>query len=177
VRVEEPRQQRHERNEEKVGEGDARQRDGEIELHRILGKAGREPPHDPRHGEEGGREQADLHGEHEREHPVGEEPRRFRSARLVHPRIGWDEGGVEGALAEDSPEVIGKPQGNDERVRDHARAHESGHDHVAEEAGDARDERPAADRENLFQHRPACSEPASVTTSPLSWPGLSRPSR
>ena len=67
-------------------------------------------------------------------------------------RKGWNESGVEGALAEDRPEMVRQAKGVGEGfVHDAGAQHRRQHD-VADEAGDPRDEGPAADAENLLQH-------------------------
>jgi hypothetical protein len=83
----------------------------------------------------------------------GESFRRLGSIPLADLRKNWDEGGVEGALRKDGTEMIGQPQCDEESVGDRPGAkHISQHD-VASKAGDSRQQREAAYRENASQHR------------------------
>ncbi len=78
--------------------------------------------------------------------------RRSRPALGADPRIGRNEGGVERALGENGAEMVGQPEGDEERVGDRPGA-DNGREHdVAHEAGQARQQRVAADGENLPDH-------------------------
>ena len=114
----------------------------------LAGTVGRQQAHDPGHRGEGECQEGHLHAEHQREHGVDEALRAARLAGLFQPRVGRHEGDVEGALAEDRAEVVRQPEGHDEGVRDRSGAHHGGHHHVPAEARGARDEGPAADRED-----------------------------
>ena len=150
--VEQAREQRHQRDEEEIREGDAGERHREGEFLRVLREARREGAHDIRHADKRRREQRQLHDQHQGEDPVGEELRRRRPVRLTGRRVGRHEGGVEGALAEDGAEVVRQAQRHDEGVGDRADAHHGGDDDVADESCDPGDERPAADGQDLLQH-------------------------
>ncbi len=79
--------------------------------------------------------------------------RRVGTALLADARIGRHEGGVEGALREDRAEMIGQPQRHEERIGDRPGAqHRREHD-VARKAGDARQQREAADGEDASDHQ------------------------
>ena len=99
------------------------------------------------------RQQHDLAGEQQREDAVGEQlaPDQRRPS-LADARIGRHEGGVEGAFGEDRAEMIGQPQRDEEGIGDRPGAeHRRQHD-VAHEAGDARQQRQAADGEDASEH-------------------------
>ena len=65
-------------------------------------------------------------------------------------RIGRHEGGVERTLGEDRAEMIGQPQRDEERVGDRPGAEDRRQHDVAREAGDAREQREAADGEDAL---------------------------
>ncbi len=67
-------------------------------------------------------------------------------------RIGRHEGGVERAFGEDRAEMVGQPQRDEEGVGDRPRAQDRGQHDVARKAGDAREQREAADCENASEH-------------------------
>src|SRR5262249_1478571 len=66
--------------------------------------------------------------------------------------VGGKEGRREGALGEDSAEVVGKPERDEEGVGQRPCAEHRRHHDVAQEAGEARDEREPADRGNASDH-------------------------
>ena len=76
------------------------------------------------------------------------------AALLADARIGRHEGGVERALGEDRAEMIGQPQRHEEGVGDRAGAEDRRQHDVARKAGDARQQREAADREDASDHGP-----------------------
>ena len=150
VRVEKPREQRHQRDEQEIGERDAGQRHGEVEFRRIVRKPRRQQPHDPRHRQK----RNDEHDQPERRSisvkmRLCEAPRRRIAVRFVDPRVGGHEGGVERALAENGAEVVGQALRHHKGVGDGAGAQHGRHDDIAGEPRDAGDERPAADRQDL----------------------------
>ena len=71
---------------------------------------------------------------------------------LERARIGRHEGRGEGALGEDGAEMVGQAEGDEEGVGHRACAKHRGHDHVADEARDAGDERPPADGGDALDH-------------------------
>ena len=79
------------------------------------------------------------------------------AALLADAGIGRHEGGVEGALGEDGAEMVGQPQRDEKRVGHRPGAQHRRQDDVADEAGHARKQRKAADRQNAFDHRSAGS--------------------
>ena len=85
--VEQAREQRHQRDEEEIREGDAGQRHREVEFlpdrPRSRARAARTTI---RHAEKRQREQRQLHDQHQGEDPVGEELRRRRRLRLAGTR-------------------------------------------------------------------------------------------
>ena len=76
------------------------------------------------------------------------------SALAADVRIGRHEGGVEGALGEDRAEMIGQPKRDEERVRDRPGAQDRRQHDVARKAGEAREQREAADGEDASEHAP-----------------------
>ena len=79
--------------------------------------------------------------------------RGFRPALRANPRIGRNERGIERAFGEDGAEMVGQPEGDEERVRHRPGADNGGEHDVAHEAGQARKQRIAADGEDLAEHR------------------------
>ena len=145
IRVEHARDDGDEGDEEKIGKGDARQRDGKLELLRILREAGRKKRDDERHREQRDDEECHLDEEHQRRDAVGKGLRGRRAFRLEQTGIGRNEGVVERALAEYGAEMVRDAQRHDECVSHRPDAHHRGDDDIAQEPGDARDERPTAD--------------------------------
>ena len=77
----------------------------------------------------------------------GGEPRLLQRAR-----IGRHEGRGERPLGEDGAEMVGQPEGDEEGVGHRAGAEHRRHDHVADEAGQARDQGQSADRGDAPDH-------------------------
>ena len=75
-----------------------------------------------------------------------------------------DEGGVERALAEQAAEQVGQLQGDEEGVGDRAGAEHRRDQHVAREAEDAAGHGPAADGQDVTEHR-RCAAPAAARQS------------
>jgi hypothetical protein len=78
-----------------------------------------------------------------------------RSKRIgssERPGASRHEGGSEGALGEDGAEMVGKPESDEEGVGDRPGAQDRGHDHVADEAREARDERKPANGGDTSDH-------------------------
>ena len=153
-RVEDAAVERHQRDQQQIGKRDARELDRERKLAGIVGEARRQQRDHRRREGQRDRQQHDLACEQEREHAVGEQPRRIGAALLADARIGRHEGGVERALGKDRAEMIGQAQRHEEGVRDRARAQDGRQHDVARKAGDARQQREAADREDAPDHRP-----------------------
>ena len=168
MRVERPRDQGFERDQCEIGEGDARERHREIEARRIVGKSGRQYPHDRGRKGERDREQHELHDHHPRGDPVGEAPRRAGAVPLQRAGIGGHECGAERALGEDRAEMIGQPECDEKSVGDRPGAEDRRHYDVANEAGDAGGERKPADGEDTPDHGPL----AIILSSRPSDPGF-----
>ena len=94
------------------------------------------------------REQHDLAAEQQREDAVAEQFCGIRPALRADARIGRNERRRERALGEDRAEMIRQAERDQERVSDRPGAKHRRHHDVAQEAGDARDERQAADGED-----------------------------
>ena len=141
-----------ERDEQKVREGDAREPHHEVELVGALGEAGRDEANERRHEDRGEHEDDRLCAKEQREHAVRKLACRDGTAVGFRLGVARHISGVESAFAEDCAKMVRQAKRIGERFVHHARAkHRRDHD-VADEAGDARDERPAADAEDLLQH-------------------------
>ena len=108
--------------------------------------------HQRRHERQRERQQDDLDDEQQREQPVREAGGRGLPALLGDPRIGGDIGLVERALPEDGAEMVGQAQRHREGVHHRAGAEHGGEHDVAREAGKAREQRVAADRQDFAKH-------------------------
>ena len=151
-RVENAAVERHQGHQQQIRKGDSSELDREREAHRVLVEPRRQhADHVGRKGEREGKE-CELAREQEREDAVGEEPRVLRPALLANPGIGRHEGGVERAFGEDGAKVIRQPEGDEERVGDRAGSQHRRHQHVAEEAGQAREQRESAHRQDAVDH-------------------------
>ncbi len=108
--------------------------DGEGELCRILSEAGRQNHHEFRH-EDLAQDRHDSEPEgHHREGFLGKLLRRAGTFRMQQPGKGRDESSVEGALAKQAAEQVGKFQSDEERIRDRASPDECGDQHVPRES-------------------------------------------
>ena len=112
----------------------------------------RENAHHPGREQERERQQHEIDGDERRGDAVGEELGRVDAGLLERARIGGHEGRGEGALGEDGAEMVGQAEGDEEGVGQGAGAEHRRHDHVADEAGDAGDERPPADGGDALDH-------------------------
>ena len=90
---------------------------------------------------------------HQRRHALGQLPRDARPLHRQRPGEGGDEGGVEGALAEQPAEQVGQLERDEEGIRHRPGAEPGGDQHVPREAEDAAGHGPAADGEDAFEHR------------------------
>ena len=143
-RVEDAGEERGERDEEDVGEGDAAVGDregealvaGEARGHRV-DEGGHE---DPAEGDE-----EDEHEGEAGEGVAGEALGVLAGLDLLGEQR--HEGEVEGALGEEAAEHVRQGEGDEEGLRHRAGAEEGRHQDVAEEAEDAGDEGPGADAE------------------------------
>ena len=151
-RVEDAAPQGHERNEQEIGERDPRQRHRERELLRLSGKARRQHFDRLRRENKRQRQEDDLRRQEQREDAVAEQACRRGAALGAHPRIGRNEGGVERALGEDGAEMVRQPKRDKEGVGDRPGADNGRQHDVAQEAGQAREQRVAADGEDLADH-------------------------
>ena len=151
-RVENATVQGDQRDQQQIGKGDARELDRQPITARVTGEAGREHIDHCRREQQRDGKQHHLAGQQQREYAVGEQAGAMRPALRQDARIGRHEGGVEGALGEDRAEMVGQPQGNEERVSDRAGAQDRRQHDVADKAGDARQQRKTADREDAFDH-------------------------
>ena len=143
-RVQHAREQRRQRDEEDVGEGDApvlhRQREA-----LVAGEAARHGEDQPGHG--------DLPGDGEEEEHEAEPGERV-AGEALGVLAGLDllgehrhEGEVEGALGEEAAEHVRQREGDQERLRHRPGAEQRRHDDVPREPEDPRHHRPGADAE------------------------------
>ncbi len=144
-RVEQPGIERDPGHEDEIGQRDARQEDREPELVRIVGEAGGEQQHEPRHGDLG----QDYEG-HEHEGEAGERQRGEVSRRLWALGVQAlgeqrNEGRVEGAFGKQAPEHIGHAEADEEGIGHGGGAEHGGDQHVADEAEHAAHDSHAAD--------------------------------
>ncbi len=72
---------------------------------------------------------------------------------LERARVSRHEGGVERAFGEDGAEMVGQAEGDEKGVGHGPGAEHGGHDHVAQEAGEAGDEREPANGGDAPDHR------------------------
>ena len=151
-RVENAAPERHQRDEQKIGKGDAGERDRQLILLRLAREAGRQQIDRLRREEERERQQHDLRREQQREDAVAEYLGRVLPLLGANARIGGDERGVERAFGEDRAEMVGQAKGDEKGVGDRAGAQDRRQHDVAEKAGNARKQRIAADRENPLDH-------------------------
>ncbi len=96
--------------------------------------------------------QHEIDGDQSRSDLVGEElgggePRLFERARVSR-----DEGRGERPFGEDGAEMVGEAERDEKGVGHGPRAKDCRHDHVADKAGEARDEREPADGGNAPDH-------------------------
>ena len=140
----------HERDQEKIRKGDARESHHELEFLGARGEARRNQTDERRHEEERQDEDDRLGAEKQREDAVGKPMRRRGSAFGFRLGVARHIGRVERAFPEDRAEMVRQAERVGESLVHHARAqHRRDHD-VPDEAGDARDQRPAADAEDML---------------------------
>ncbi len=134
MRVQGARLQRDKRDKQKIGKGDPRQRDSEREFLRIRAETRRQNVDEI--GGEGEREcdQQDLGREKAEKNLAGKQPRAGKTFGLKHPRVPWDIGGIESALAENSAKMIGQALGHDESVGKLTRAEGRAKQNIAQKS-------------------------------------------
>ncbi len=143
---------REHRGEAKIREGDARQCHREIEARAVFREARRKQLHHLRREDPRKRQQHNLDEQQARSDFVGEVVRLLLPILLQAARVSRNESGGERALGEDRAEMIGQPEGDEKRIRDRTRAKHRRHHDVAHKTRDARDQRPAADGEDVADH-------------------------
>ena len=159
-RIEDAAQQRHQADEQQVGEGQSRQPDGERELgrgraveaagQRVGDRPGRQL-HDQRH--------RDQHGQQHRERVGGERDPRGQSAavRVRHLAVEHrDERRREGSFGKQRAEHVGQAKGDQEGIGREARADEPREQRVAHQAEHPAGERQPADRAQRAVEVHAC---------------------
>ncbi len=159
MRVQRARMQRHQGDEQEIGEGDAGHAHRQREFVGIGLEAGRHQRDEPRREGEGEPQQHELRDEQQRENLAGETLGLVGPLGRQHPRIGWHIGGVEGAFAEDRAELIGQPERHHERIVDRAGPEHGGEHQIAAKAGETRQQREGGDGEEAAIHQ---AEPESA---------------
>ena len=150
IGVEDAGEQRLHRHQRQIGKGDAGQRHGEVEA-RGIETRGEQADH-LRGEDHGDGQQHEIDDDQRRGDLVGEELGGGDARLLERARIGRHEGRGERAFGEDGAEMVGQPEGDEEGVGHGAGAEHRRHDHVADEAGEARDEGQPADRGDAPDH-------------------------
>ena len=145
MRVHRARQQRDQRHAEQIGERDPRHQKRVLIGRRSWLKSGRQQAQKLAGEKQSQRQQNDLRAQQERENLRRELFGLLRARAFQRPRIGWHIGSVKRALAENSAEMIGQPEGNSESVRQRARTQSRAHHHVARKACCAREQSESAD--------------------------------
>ena len=143
-RVEDAGEERGQRDEDDVGEGDAAVLDREREA-LVAGEARRHGEDEPGHGDLPGDGEEEEDEAEAGEGVAGEALGVLAALELLGEER--DEGEVEGALGEEAAEHVRQREGDQEGLRHRAGAEERRHDDVAGEAEDARDEGPGSDAE------------------------------
>ena len=92
---------------------------------------------------------------------------RVGAALLADAGIGRHERRVERAFGEDRAEMIGQPQRHEEGVGDRSGAEHGRQHDVARKAGDAREQREAADGEDASDHGPSVPLGAAALALPI----------
>ena len=152
-RVEDAAIERDQRDQQQIGKGDAGEFDGERKPAGVARKARRQHVDHRRREQQRHRQQHDLARQQQREDAVGKHSGARGAALRADAGIGRHEGGVEGAFGEDGAEMIGQPEGDEKGVGHRPGAEHRGQDDVADEAGEPRQQRQAADREYALNHR------------------------
>ena len=153
------------RDQQKIGEGDARELYCQSEALGIRGKSRRQQLDHRRRENERDDQQDDLACKQQGEHTISEELRRIGATLLADARIGWDEGRVERTLGENRAEMIWQPQRDEKRIRDRSSSEHGREHNVPRKARDARYQRQAADSEDAPDHWPRplfCDRPRSI---------------
>ncbi len=117
-----------------------------------MGKAGRKQLDRLRREDERQREQHDLGREQERKDAVAEKFSRIGAALGANARIGGNECGIERTFGKDGAEMVRQPKGNEERIGHRPGAEERREHDVAGKAGEAGEQRKAANGENPLDH-------------------------
>ena len=153
ARVQRAHVQDEEGDEKQIGKGDARQIDGQREFFRTVVEARREQRDELRRERPDDGEQYDLRDKEQRVDFAGEFLGRRVALLLDRHRIRWNESRVERAFAEDRAKAVGQALGDEEGVRDGARAHDRRLHGERQKARHAREQGEAADREQIANHR------------------------
>src|ERR1700730_13056870 len=152
MRVQRARLQRDERDKQKIGKGDPRQRDGEREFLRIRAEAWRQNVDEIGGKGEGERDDKNLGGEQAQKNLAGKQPRAGKTFGLKHARVARDIGGIESTLAENGSKMVGQAMGHEESVGEQTRAEDRAKQDIARKPGAAREQGQAADGNQTFVH-------------------------
>jgi hypothetical protein len=139
---------RHDGDAKEVWKGDARQRDGERMLLRIVAEARRNRAHDRRHCGQRDQQQRYLRRELPGEDVIGEMPAFLGGPAILvdHAGEARHESRVECTFGEDGAKMVRQAESDEEGVGQRAGAENRGHENIARETRDARQQRESADR-------------------------------
>ena len=127
--------ERDQRHAEEIGQRDARQQHGELELRRIGGKAWRQQQHEPGHDDLAGNREHDEQQRQPGKRLLGEGPRgNFAAVSVKALGEERNEGRIEGAFGEQAAKQVGHAEGDEEGVGHGSSAEHRGDQHVADEA-------------------------------------------
>ena len=142
--IEHPGHQRYQGNEQQVGKGDPGQGHRQIELFRIIDKAGGESDHGPRHGQFDDDDE-DQQGPHQdAERLFGEGVGLFLVAVFHQAGVNGHEGQVERPFGEQAAKQVGKLEGDKKGIGHGTGAEDGGDQYVPDEPQEAADHGGAA---------------------------------
>ena len=121
IGIEDAGEQRLDRYQREIGEGDAGERHGEIVADRIVGETRRQQADHLRGEDERKRQQHEIDGDQRRGDLIGEQFGGGEPGLLQGARIGGNEGRGKCAFGEDGAEMVGQPEGDEEGVGHAAR--------------------------------------------------------
>ena len=145
-RVQHAAEQRDQRHEQQIGEGDAREIDGEREFVGVVGETGRDDDHQPGHGDLDQNREDDQRTKQYGERLLGEGLGGAVALGLEAAREQRHEGGRQGALGGQPAEQVGEAEGDDEGLGDRPGAEHRGDQDVAHETQHAARHGVATDR-------------------------------
>ena len=155
-----------EADEKKVRKRQACERNRQIELGRIIGKAWRKPVHQPWHGDLHRRDEREQRPQQNAQRLLGEGAGRTGALLLQEGGEQRHKAGVEGAFGEQATEEVRQLEGDEERIGHRPGPERKGDQYVASEAEQAG--LPSYSRQQWWRHaggsrdglkRPRCQRP------------------